>query len=132
MIEYQNIWKSFGKKTVLGGIDLIVAKAEIVFIVGSSGAGKSVLVKHLVGLLRPDEGRIFIDSQEITHLSELEFYPIRRKVGYVFQHSTLFDSLTILENVALPIRKHRRVSKKEARGLALEKLGLVSMEHVAN
>lgn len=131
MIEYRNIWKSFGPKTILKGVDLMVEQAEIVFIVGSSGAGKSVLVKHLVGLLKPDQGDIYLDGQEISRLSEPEFYPIRKRVGYVFQHSTLFDSLTILENLVLPIRQHRKVSKKESRERAMEKLKLVRMEHVA-
>jgi phospholipid/cholesterol/gamma-HCH transport system ATP-binding protein len=132
MIDFRGIWKSFGPKTVLRGVSLRVEKAETVFIVGSSGAGKSVLVKHLVGLLRPDQGEIYLDGQEVTRLSESAFYPIRRRVGYVFQHATLFDSLTILQNVMLPIRKHLRVSMAEARDRALGKLDLVQLAHLAS
>jgi phospholipid/cholesterol/gamma-HCH transport system ATP-binding protein len=132
MIDFQEIWKSFGDKAVLRGVSLRVEKAETVFIVGSSGAGKSVLVKHLVGLLRPDRGKILLDGEDITSLSEEKFYRVRKRVGYVFQHSTLFDSLTVLQNVALPIRKHLRVSMAEARERALAKLDLVHLAHVAH
>lgn len=131
MIDFRGIWKSFGDKTVLRGVSLRVEKAETVFIVGSSGAGKSVLVKHLVGLLRPDQGEIYLDGEEISRLPEQEFYRVRKRVGYVFQHSTLFDSLTVLQNVALPIRKHLRLPPAEVRDRALAKLELVQLAHVA-
>jgi phospholipid/cholesterol/gamma-HCH transport system ATP-binding protein len=132
MIDFLDIWKSFRDKAVLRGVSLRVEKAETVFIVGSSGAGKSVLVKHLVGLLRADQGRIYLDGEEISGLSEKEFYRVRKRVGYVFQHSTLFDSLTILQNVTLPIRKHLGVPMAEARQRALAKLELVQLAHMAN
>jgi len=131
VIDFQDIWKAFADKEVLKGVSLRVEKSEIVFIVGGSGAGKSVLVKHLVGLLRPDRGKILLDGEDITFLSEEEFYKVRRRVGYVFQHSTLFDSLTILQNVALPIRKHFKVPMAEARDRALAKLELVQMADAA-
>ncbi len=128
MIEFTDIYKAFGAKKVLQGASLTVNKGEVMFIIGQSGAGKSVLVKHLVGLLRPDSGRVHLDGEDITDLSEQEFYRIRKKCSYVFQNSTLFDSMTLLDNVALPIRKHFKVTLKEARLQASQKLALVDME----
>ncbi len=128
MIEFKDIYKSFGPKHVLRGVSLTVNTGEVFFVIGASGAGKSVLVKHLVGLLRPDSGQIILDGEDITSLTEKEFYPIRKRCAMVFQNATLFDSMTLLDNVALPIRKHKRVSVKEARRQAMEKLALVGME----
>ncbi len=130
-IEFQNIYKSFGPKHVLRGVDLVVEPGEVFFIIGQSGAGKSVLVKHLVGLIEPDQGKIFLDDLEVTSLSEQEFYPVRKRCAMVFQNSTLFDSMTLQENVALPIRKHTKANSKEALEQALEKLRLVGMHHYA-
>lgn len=131
MIDFIDVYKSFGPKKVLRGVSLEVDKGQIMFIVGASGAGKSVLVKHLVGLLRPDKGQVLLDGTDVTQLSEEEYYPIRKRCAMVFQNSTLFDSMTLLDNVALPIRKHNKVSMKKAREQAHEKLALVGMEHVA-
>lgn len=126
-ITFKNIHKSFGPKVILRGVDLVVEPGEVFFIIGQSGAGKSVLVKHLVGLIEPDEGQIFLDDLEVTGLSEKELYPVRKRCAMVFQNSTLFDSMTLLENVALPIRKHKPVTTREAAELAMEKLKLVGM-----
>ena len=128
MIEFIDIYKSFGSKHILRGVSLTVNTGEVIFVVGQSGAGKSVLVKHLVGLLRPDKGRILLNGKEVTSFSELEYYEVRKKCAYVFQNSTLFDSMSLLDNVALPIRKHFGVSQKEARERAYEKLALMGME----
>lgn len=126
-ITFQNISKSFGPKHVLRDVSIEVEPGEVFFVIGQSGAGKSVLVKHLVGLLKPDSGSIYLDGVEITHLSERDFYPIRKRCAMVFQNSTLFDSMTLIENVILPIRKHLDVSLKQAREMAMEKLRLVGM-----
>ena len=131
MIEFRDIHKSFGTKVVLDGVSLDVAKGDIRYIIGLSGAGKSVLVKHLVGLLKPDDGRVFLEGRDITDLREREFYPIRKRCAMVFQHSTLFDSMTIVENVALPIRKHLKVSQSKAIELAQKRLDDVQMGHSA-
>ena len=131
MIEFIDIHKSFGPKHVLKGVSLTVDQGQVLYVIGSSGAGKSVLVKHLVGLLRPDSGRIILDGREVTWLSEAEFYEVRKKCAMVFQNSTLFDSMSILDNVALPYRKHFRMSRAEASERALEKLALVHMEDAA-
>lgn len=128
MIEFRNITKSFGSKRVLNGVSITVQPGEVFFIIGASGAGKSVLVKHLVGLLRPDSGQVFLDGVDITLYSEEQFYPIRKRCAMVFQNSTLFDSMTLLDNVALPIRKHLKVSVREARRLGMAKLEMVGME----
>ncbi len=127
-IEFKNIYKSFGDLHVLRGVDLQVDAGEVFFVIGQSGAGKSVLVKHLIGLLRPDKGRIFLDGRDVTDLKEKEFYPIRKRCAMVFQNSTLFDSMTLLDNVALPIRKHLGVDPDEAQEMAGEKLKLVGMK----
>lgn len=130
-IVFENIYKSFGPKHVLRGVDLVVEPGEVFFIIGQSGAGKSVLVKHLIGLIEPDQGKIFLDDLEVTSLTEKAFYPVRKRCAMVFQNSTLFDSMTLQENVALPIRKHTSASSKEALEQALEKLRLVGMHHYA-
>jgi phospholipid/cholesterol/gamma-HCH transport system ATP-binding protein len=131
-IRFENIHKSFGDNTVLRGVTLDVEPGSILFVVGQSGAGKSVLVKHLIGLHTPDRGRIYWEGQDITDLSEKEFYPIRKKCAMVFQNSTLFDSMTLLENVVLPIRKHTSLSGKDAEGEARKRLAQVDMEEYRN
>jgi len=106
MIEFKDLVKKFGERTILKGLNFKVEKGEIIFILGTSGTGKSVLLKNLVGLLRPDEGEIWIDGLEVSKLSEDEYLPIRKKCGMVFQHPALFDSLTVFENVAFGLRRH--------------------------
>lgn len=131
MIEFIDIYKSFGPKHVLKGVSLNVDLGQIMFIIGASGAGKSVLVKHLIGLLRPDSGRIILDGDDITDYTESQYYDIRKRCAMVFQNSTLFDSMTLLDNVALPIRKHFGKSLADSRELAYEQLKLVDMEDAA-
>ena len=131
MIEFRGIKKAFGPKVVLDGVDLVVQTGEVLFIIGASGAGKSVTVKHLVGLLRPDAGRILLDGVDITDYTEQQYFAVRKRCAMVFQNSTLFDSMTLLDNVALPIRKHRNLGVTQARKLALEKLALVGMTREA-
>lgn len=131
MIAFEAIHKSFGAQQVLRGVSVQVRAGELVFIVGKSGAGKSVLAKMLVGLLRPDRGRVFFEGQDITHYTERDFYALRRQVALVFQHSTLFDSLNVLDNVALPLRKHHRLSAAEARAQAMPWLARLDLEPLA-
>ncbi len=132
MIEFIEITKAFGGNRVLDGVSVSVQKGQILFIIGKSGAGKSVLVKHLVGLLRQDSGQILFEGTDISNYREKDFYEMRKRCAMVFQHSTLFDSMTLAENVALPIRKHRGVSRTEALTLAMDKLRLVHMDHMAD
>ncbi len=131
MIEFRNISKRFGNKVVLDHVSLSVNIGEVLFIIGKSGAGKSVLVKHLVGLLRPDEGKIFFEGQEITQWSEKQFFPLRKRCAMVFQHSTLFDSMTLLENVALPLRKHKNMNHSKSLEAAFKLLERVQMQDYA-
>lgn len=131
MILFQNISKAFGPKVVLRDVSLSVETGDVRYIIGTSGAGKSVLVKQLIGLIKPDAGRIFLDGEDVTDLSEREFYPVRKKCAMVFQHSTLFDSMTLAENVALPLRKHKQMKQKAALDEARNRLEQVDMHREA-
>jgi phospholipid/cholesterol/gamma-HCH transport system ATP-binding protein len=122
-LVFRGVSKSFGPKRVLEGVDLAVEDGECFFIVGTSGVGKSVLIKQLVGLLRPEEGTVWVDGIEVSKLVEQDLFPVRKKCAMVFQHSTLFDSMTCAENVALPLRKHRRMTSSQALTEARRRLG---------
>src|SRR5579859_965804 len=128
MIQFRHLKKSFGPKTVLNDVSFDVGDGEVFFIIGASGAGKSVCIKHLVGLLKPDEGEVVLDGEDIAQLTEEQFYRIRMKVAMVFQHSTLFDSMTCAENVALPLKKHKNMRDKQALAEATKRLEQVHME----
>ena len=128
MITFENITKSFGPKLVLEDVSVSIRDHEIFFIVGQSGVGKTVFIKMLIGLLIPDGGRIVMDGEEVTKLDEKGLLRIRKKCGMVFQHSTLFDSLTMLENVALPIQKHRKLGLGKAEKEAMTYMRMVHME----
>ncbi len=132
MIEFVNLRKSFGDHRVLDGVDLAIRDGEVTYVIGTSGTGKSVLIKHAVGLLRPDAGRVLVDGTDVTDLPEQAWGPIRRRYVLVFQHSTLFDSMTLRDNVALPLRKQRGLSRAEARERAMDYLRLVGMEDCAD
>lgn len=114
MISFRDVQKSFGQKRVLRGVSFDVQDGEVFFIIGASGVGKSVLIKHLIGLLYPDSGEIWLDGEEVSRFDEARMYPVRMKCAMVFQHSTLFDSMTCAENVALPLRKHKGLGPKQA------------------
>ena len=131
VISFVNVKKSFGDKAILRGVSFDVRPGEVFFVIGSSGVGKSVLIKQLVGLLRPDEGQIFLDGVDVTHFDETAMYAVRKKCAMVFQHSTLFDSMTCEENVALPLRKHRKLTQKDALGEARRLLERVRMDSYA-
>jgi phospholipid/cholesterol/gamma-HCH transport system ATP-binding protein len=128
MIQFKNIIKSFGSKNVLNDVTFDVPKGSVFFIIGASGVGKSVLIKHLVGLLYPDSGEIWLDGEEVSKFDEERMGPVRKKCAMVFQHSTLFDSMTCAENVALPLRKHKNLSFKDALAEARRRLELVHMQ----
>ncbi|HTJ45732.1 MAG TPA: ATP-binding cassette domain-containing protein [Kofleriaceae bacterium] len=132
LIEFRSIAKAFGGKPVLRGMDLAVEKGEVLFIIGTSGVGKSVTIKHLIGLLRVDAGEIWFDGQRIDQLDEKAFWPVRRRIGMVFQSSTLFDSMTLTENVALPLRKHKKMRMGAACDEARRRLGEVYMTDFAD
>ncbi len=132
-IEIRNLQKSFGAKKVLRGIDIEVGKGEILFVIGRSGTGKSVMLKNIVGLLQPDGGEIFLDGKKISNLSELEYFPIRRRCGMVFQQPALFDSMTIFNNIAFGLRKHfPNLTEKEISDRVRKNLELVNLKGVEN
>ena len=109
-----------------------IQDGEVFFIIGGSGVGKSVLIKHLVGLLYPDAGEIWLDGEEVSRFDEQQMYPVRMKCAMVFQHSTLFDSMTCAENVALPLRKHKGLKAREAVAEAKRRLEQVHMDEFAD
>jgi len=128
-LKLEKVYKSFGSQDVLKGVSLEVFHGETLVVLGMSGTGKSVTLQHLVGFIRPDEGRVYVEGQDITELSEVELIPIRRKVAYVFQSNALFDSLTVYENVAFPlVNAGVKYSAKEVARKVREKLNLVQME----
>ncbi len=113
MIRVNHLVKHFGGQLVLDDINLNIKDGEIVVILGESGAGKSVLLKHLIGLLRPDAGEVFIDDAEITLMSEEDLLPVRKNMGYLFQEGALYDFMSVFDNVAFPLREHTDLSEEE-------------------
>ncbi len=132
MIEIIDLHKSFGKKTVLDGVNLTLRDGETVVIIGGSGTGKSVLLKHIIGLLEPDEGRIIVDGINVGAVRGEELYQLRKKFGMVFQSGALFDSLTVAGNVGLPLREHTDLKEEEILEIVREKLALVGLSGVEN
>lgn len=130
MIEFKGLIKKFGNRTVLNGLDLTIREGEIVFILGTSGTGKSVLLKNIVGLMRPDEGEIWIDGEEVSRFSEDQYFSIRKKCGMVFQQPALFDSLSVYENIAFGLRRHFNLSEKEIEERVHLALNLVNIQGV--
>jgi phospholipid/cholesterol/gamma-HCH transport system ATP-binding protein len=112
-LRVRGLCKSFGAQPVLKGVDLDIERGKINIIIGGSGQGKSVLMKHVMGLLHPDAGTIFVDGENIVGLREVELYRVRRKFGMVFQQAALFDSMTVMENVAFPLRERYKFSNQE-------------------
>jgi len=132
MIRIENLYKKFGKLEVLKGVNLTINKGETTAIIGRSGSGKTVLIKHVVGLLKPDKGHIFINGIDITEADEKLLKKIRRKFGFLFQESALFDSLSVEENVAFPLREHLKLSEKKLREIVRQKLELVGLSEFGN
>ena len=128
MIRFDNVHKAFGENEVLRGFSLEVREGETMVIIGYSGTGKSVAIKHIVGLLEPDEGRVYVDGQEVGALSRRELYQLRGKIGYVFQFAALFDSLTIAENVAMGLRKQGLLTEPQIAERVRESLRLVDLD----
>jgi phospholipid/cholesterol/gamma-HCH transport system ATP-binding protein len=126
-IDLQRISKAFGEKTVLDGLDIAIYEGESVVILGGSGSGKSVLLKHMIGLLRPDSGRVVVDGVDIETLGEREITGFRRRFGMSFQEGALFDSMTVFENVAFALRRAKR-PKDEIAARVAECLEMVHLE----
>jgi len=118
----ENISKSFGKQIVLNGLNLTIEPQKITVIIGQSGGGKSVLLKHIIGLVRPDTGRILVEDIDIAMLNDAQLNDIRKNFGMLFQDAALFDSMNVGENVAFPLNEHRRLSKREVQRIITDKL----------
>jgi len=129
-IVFKGIEKSFGPNQVLRGVDLAIPRGETVVIMGGSGSGKSVLIRHTIGLHKPDAGEIYVDGTMITGYSEEELMPVRRKIGMLFQGGALFDSMDVFENVAFALREHTQMSEEEISARVEEVLGLVELSGV--
>ncbi|MEW6188446.1 MAG: ATP-binding cassette domain-containing protein [Thermodesulfobacteriota bacterium] len=127
MIRLVGINKTFGKQQVLRDLNLTIPTGQTTVIIGRSGGGKSVLLKHIMGLLRPDSGEIWIDDEEINRLNQRDLYRVRRRFGMLFQEGALFDSMSVGENVAFPIREHKKLPFAEIEKLVSEKLALVGL-----
>ncbi|HEY0094319.1 MAG TPA: ATP-binding cassette domain-containing protein, partial [Archangium sp.] len=131
MIEITGLHKSFGVHKVLTGINLSVPAGSTCVILGGSGSGKTVLMKHMIGLLKPNEGRVVIDGEDIVPMGPQELERVRHKFGMVFQAAALFDSMDVYDNVAFPLREHRGLSEEEIRKLVRSKLDLMGLPQSA-
>src|SRR6266478_3826206 len=127
IVEVNDVWKRFDSLEVLQGLSFEAFKGETLVVMGGSGSGKTVLLRHIAGLIQPDQGQIKVFGQNIEALSEEELLPFRRRMGFVFQGAALFDSLTIHENVAYPLREHMRLSEDEIQGRVVEALARVGL-----
>jgi phospholipid/cholesterol/gamma-HCH transport system ATP-binding protein len=127
IIQLRDVTKSFGSHTVLEDISFDIPRNKISAIMGPSGTGKSVLLKNIIGLLRPDRGEIWIDGEETVRMREKDLYRVRRKFGVLFQDGALFGSLNLYDNIAFPLREHTRKSEGEIRRITMEKAALVGL-----
>ena len=130
MIDIIDLHKSFNENHVLRGVNLQVKRGETIVVIGGSGCGKSVLIKHVIGLLRPDKGKVIVDGVDITTLNEREMNEFRKKFGMLFQGAALFDSLTVWENVGFALLQHTHLSREEIKNIARQKLEMVGLRGV--
>lgn len=130
MIQLKDVVLRFGKKTVLDHVNLEIADGEILVILGGSGAGKSTILRLIIGLLKPTSGQILVNGQDIAKMNTKELNEIRRNMGMVFQYSALFDSMTVEENVAFGLREHTSTSEEEIRNIVEDKLSLVGLPNI--
>jgi phospholipid/cholesterol/gamma-HCH transport system ATP-binding protein len=130
IIEIKDLHKSFGSSKVLTGIDLDIDEGSTCVILGGSGSGKTVLMKHMIGLLTPDSGRVVVDGEDVVGLGPEAWARVRRKFGMVFQAAALFDSMTVYENVSFPLREHSKLSEAESREVVRKKLAIVGLKGV--
>jgi phospholipid/cholesterol/gamma-HCH transport system ATP-binding protein len=128
-VRLDHVTKSFGSRRVLDDVSFDVPAGCGFVILGRSGTGKSVTLRHIISLMRPDRGRVFVDGDEISALSGAELSRVRRKIGFLFQNAALFDSISVGENVAFPMRRHTKMKDPEIRRRALERLETVGLEH---
>jgi len=126
-VELDGVHKAYGDKQVLVGVDLQVFRGEVLVVLGGSGSGKSVTLRHMLGLERPDSGRVRVDGEDITDLEEEDLYPIRKKFGMLFQSGALFDSMNVFDNVSYPLRQHTDKGNDEMREVVRDTLELVDL-----
>jgi phospholipid/cholesterol/gamma-HCH transport system ATP-binding protein len=131
VIEFRRVSKSFGAQKVLDDVSLVIPKGQTTVIIGPSGTGKSVFIKLLVGLLKPDAGQILVDGQDITTLAETDLFEVRKKFGMLFQDGALFDSMTVEENIAFPLEQHTRKTAQEIKEVVQRKLSQVGLPGAA-
>lgn len=129
-VRFEDVHKAFGGKKVLDGITFDIRRGETMVVLGGSGSGKSVLIRHIIGLHRPDQGHLFVDGEDIVEYEEEELIPVRKKVAMLFQGGALFDSMNVRENVAYGLREHTDLSEEAIRQAVREKLALVGLEGV--
>src|SRR6185295_7354956 len=129
-VEFKDVHKVFGDKRVLDGITFDIQRGETMVVLGGSGSGKSVLIRHIIGLHRPDRGHVVVEDEDIVDYDEEELIPIRKKVAMLFQGSALFDSMNVLDNVAYGLREHTDLDDKRIRDNVRAKLALVGLEGV--
>jgi phospholipid/cholesterol/gamma-HCH transport system ATP-binding protein len=132
MISFEDVHKGFNGHEVLKGLSLRLPRAEVSVILGPSGEGKSVLLKHMIGLIRPDRGRVVVDGTDLDSLNDREINDFRKKFGMLFQNAALFDSFNVEENVAFPLREHTALSDAEIAKRVREKLALVGLEEAVS
>ncbi|RJQ44364.1 MAG: ATP-binding cassette domain-containing protein [Nitrospiraceae bacterium] len=128
IIQLIDVFKSFGSQQVLKGVNLPIAEGKTTVIVGGSGQGKSLIIKHILGLMKPDSGKVLFDSREINKVSKKELMEIRMNFGVLFQNAALFDSMTVFDNVALPLRERTKKSEEEIMNIVHEKLSMMDLE----
>ena len=131
-IRLDRVSKAFGTFRVLDEVTLHISRGRATVVLGRSGTGKSVMLRHIVGLLRPDAGRVFVGEDEITALPPQALAAVRRRIGFLFQNAALFDSITVAENVAFPLRRHTKLPDAEVRARARERLAEVGLAHAAD
>lgn len=132
VISVKNLTKSFGNRRILNGITLDIYQGETLVVMGGSGCGKSTFLRHLIGSIRPDSGEVWMFGKDIAHASETEMDEIRKKFGMLFQSGALFDSLTVGENIALPLREHTKLDENVIKIMVRMKLELVGLRGFEN
>eukprot|EP01022_Parablepharisma_sp_SALTPOND_P030678 TRINITY_DN7705_c0_g4_i1.p2 TRINITY_DN7705_c0_g4~~TRINITY_DN7705_c0_g4_i1.p2 ORF type:complete len:298 (-),score=94.17 TRINITY_DN7705_c0_g4_i1:460-1353(-) len=130
IIELRDIYKSFGSQQVLKGIDLAIPRGQTTVIIGRSGGGKSVMLKHMIGLIKPDSGQVLVEGQDIVTMGDHRLNQVRRRFGMLFQDAALFDSMNVLDNVAFPLREHSKLPEREIKDKVSEKLAMVGLTGV--
>ena len=128
LIKINHLKKSFGSKVVLKDVNLDIKKGSTTVILGLSGQGKSTIIKHIVGLLKPDSGEIIVDGIDVATCSKKELFETRKKIGFLFQEGAMFDSMSVYDNVAFPLREHTKLSEKEIKKRVFEKLDMVGFD----